>query len=45
VDIAKVKDYEMIDRSLPQPLTPVKTPKHDLQQLMIEDKTPLRAAD
>ncbi len=31
VDIAKVMDYETIDRSLPQPLTPVKTPKHDLQ--------------
>jgi hypothetical protein len=45
VDIAKVMDYEMIDRSLPQPLTPVKTPKHDLQQLLMEEKTPLRDAD
>ncbi len=33
VDFAKVMDYETIDRSLPQPLTPVKTPKRDLQQL------------
>jgi hypothetical protein len=45
VDIAKVMDYEKIDRSLRQPLTPVKTPKHDLQQLLMEEKTPLRAAD
>jgi hypothetical protein len=45
VDIAKVMDYEMIDRSLPQPLTPVKTPKHSLQQLLMEEKTQLRAAD
>ncbi len=46
MDIAKVMDYETIDRSLPQPLTPVKTPKHDLQQLLMEDeKTPPRDAD
>ncbi len=45
VDIAKLMDYETIDRSLPQPLTPVKTPKHDLQQLLMEEKTPLRDAD
>jgi hypothetical protein len=45
VDIAKVMEYETIDRSLPQPLTPVKTPKRDLQQLLMEDKTPLRDAD
>ncbi len=38
-------DYEMIDRSLPQPLTPVRTPKCDLQQLLMEEKTPLRAAN
>jgi hypothetical protein len=35
----------MIDRSLPQPLTPVKTLKHDLQQLLMEEQTPLRDAD
>jgi hypothetical protein len=35
VDIAKVMTYEMIDRSLPQPLTCVKTPKPDLQQLLM----------
>ncbi len=45
VDIAKVMEYETIDTSLPQPLTPVKTPKHDLQQLLMEEKTPLRNAD
>ncbi len=45
VDIAKEMDYEMIDRSLPQSLTPVKTPKHDLQQLLMEKETPLRDAD
>jgi hypothetical protein len=46
VDIAKVMEYEMIDRSLPQPLTPsVKTPKRDPQQLLIKEKTPLRDAD
>jgi hypothetical protein len=39
VDIAKVMDYETIDRSLRQPSTPVKTPKHDLQQLLMEEKT------
>jgi hypothetical protein len=45
VDLAKVMEYETIDRSLPQPLTPVKTPKHDLQQLLMEEKTPPRDAD
>jgi hypothetical protein len=40
-----VMDYGTIDRSLPQPLTPVKTPKCDLQQLLMEEKTPLRDAD
>jgi hypothetical protein len=45
VDIAKVMDYETIDRSLPQPLTPVKTSKLDLQQLLMEEKSPLRDAD
>ncbi len=37
--------YKRIDRSLPQPLTPVKTPTSDLQQLSMEEKTPLRDAD
>jgi hypothetical protein len=45
VDMAKVMEYEMIHRSLPQPLTPVKTPKCDLQQLLMDKKTPLRDAD
>ncbi len=45
VDMAKVMEYETIHRSLPQPLTPVKTPKHDIQQLLIDKKTPLRDAD
>ncbi len=45
VDMAKVMEYETIHRSLPQPLTPVKTPKRDLQQLLIDKKTPLRDAD
>jgi hypothetical protein len=45
VDMAKVMEYETIHRSLPQPLTPVKTPKHDLQQLLMKKKTPLRDAD
>jgi hypothetical protein len=45
VDMAKVMEYELIDRSLPQPLTPVKTPKHDLQRLLMKEKTPLRDAD
>jgi hypothetical protein len=45
VDMAKVMEYETIDGSLPQPLTPVKTPKHDLQQMLMEEKTPLRDAD
>ncbi len=40
VDMAKVMEYETIERSLPQPLTPVKTPKHDLQQVLMEEKTP-----
>jgi hypothetical protein len=43
--MAKVMEYEMIERSLPQPLTPVKTPNHDIQQLLMEEKTPLRDAD
>jgi hypothetical protein len=38
VDIAKVIEYETIDRSLPQPLAPVKTPERDLQQLLMEEK-------
>ncbi len=45
VDMKKVMDYEQIKRSLPKPLTPVKTPKHDLQQMLMEEKTPLRDAD
>jgi hypothetical protein len=45
VDMAKVMEYERIDRSLPKPLTPVKTPKHDLQQMLMDKKTPLRDAD
>ncbi len=45
VDMAKVMEYEMIDRSLPKPLTPVKTPKRDLQQMLMDEKTPLRDAD
>jgi hypothetical protein len=45
VDMAKVMGYESIDRSLPKPLTPVKTPKCDLQQMLMNEKTPLRDAD
>jgi hypothetical protein len=45
VDMAKVMEYETIHRSLPQPLTLVKTPKHDLQQLLMDGKSPLRDAD
>ncbi len=45
VDMAKVMGYEMIDRSLPEPLTPVKTPKHDFQQMLMDEKTPLGDAD
>jgi hypothetical protein len=45
VDMAKVMEYETIHRPLPQPLTPVKTPKRDLQQLLMDKKTPLRDAD
>ncbi len=45
VDMKKVMDYEMIERSLPKPLTPVKMPKRDLQQMLMEEKTPLRDAD
>ncbi len=41
----KVMDYERIERSLPKPLTPMKTPKRDLQQMLMEEKTPLRDAD
>jgi hypothetical protein len=45
VDMAKVMGYETIDRSLPKPLTPVKTPKCDLQQMLMDEKTLLRDAD
>jgi hypothetical protein len=45
VDMAKVMAYETIDRSVPKPLTHVKTPKCDLQQMLIYEKTPLRDAD
>ncbi len=45
VDMKKVMDYEKIERSLPKPLTPVKMPKRDLQQMLMEKKTPLRNAD
>ncbi len=45
VDMKKVMDYEKIERSLPKPLTPVKMPKHDLQQMLMEEKTPLQDAD
>ncbi len=45
VDMAKVMGYETIDRSLPKPLTTVKTPKCDLQQMLMEEKTPLKDAD
>jgi hypothetical protein len=41
----KVMDYEKIERSPPKPLTPVKTPKRDLQQMLMEEKTPLREAE
>jgi hypothetical protein len=43
--MAKVMEYEMIHRSLPQSLTPVKTSKCDLQQMLMGKKTPLRDAD
>jgi hypothetical protein len=45
VDMPKVMEYEMINRSLPKPLTSVKTPKRDFQQLLMDKKTPLRDAD
>ncbi len=45
VDMAKLMEYETIHRSLPQSLTPVKTPKHNLQQMLMDKKTPLRDAD
>ncbi len=45
MDMTKVMEYELIHRSLPQPLTPVKTPKRDLHQLLMDKKTPLRDAD
>ena len=38
-------EYETIHRSLPRSLTPMKTPKHDLQQMLMDEKTPLRDAD
>jgi hypothetical protein len=44
-DMAKVMEYETIHRSLPQPLTLVKSPKPDLQQLLMDKKTPPRDAD
>ena len=43
--MAKVMGYETIDRSLPEPLTLVKTPKRDLQQMLMDEKIPLRDAD
>ena len=43
--MAKVMGYETIDRSLPEPLTPVKTPKRDLREMLMDEKTPLRDAD
>jgi hypothetical protein len=45
VDMAKVMEYKTIHRSLPQPLTPVKTPKRVLQHLLMDKKTPLRDAE
>jgi hypothetical protein len=45
VDMKKVMDYEKIERSLLKPLTPMKTPLCDLQQRLMEEKTPLRDAD
>ncbi len=45
VDMAKVMGYETIDRSLLKPLTPKKTPKRDLQQMLMDEKIPLRDAD
>jgi hypothetical protein len=45
VDMKKVMDYEKIERSLPKPLTPVKMPKRDLQQMLMEEKTSLWDAD
>jgi hypothetical protein len=45
VDMKNVMDYENIERSLPKSLTPVKMPKRDLQQMLMEEKTPLREAD
>jgi hypothetical protein len=42
--MAKVMDYEKIEWSLPKPLAPVKMPKHDLKQMLMEEKTPLRDA-
>jgi hypothetical protein len=45
VDMKKVMDYETIQRSLPKPLTPAKMPKRDLQQMLMEEKTPLWDAD
>ncbi len=41
----KLMKYEINYRSLPQPLTPVRTPKRDLQQMLMEENTPLRDAD
>jgi hypothetical protein len=45
VDMPKVMEYETINLSLPKPFTHVKTPKRDLQQLLMDKKTPLRDAD
>jgi hypothetical protein len=44
VDMKKVMDYETVERSIPKPLTPMKTPKCDLQQMLMEEKTSLRDA-
>ncbi len=38
-------EHETFNRSLPKPLTPVKTPQRDPQQLLMDEKTPLRNAD
>ncbi len=38
-------EYETVHRSLPRSLTPVNTPKRDLQQMLMDKKTPLRDAD
>ncbi len=45
VDMKKVMDYEKIEWLLPKPLTPMKMPKGDLQQMLMEEKIPLWDAD